>query len=123
MPAGRLPRKRSKLSNAWSGAAVEAERLQQAGHQLGQEFAGARGRGRAIAAVMPAPHDARGRRGVAKPESRQGFQRAGIVVGAGEDQVAARAGEAGRLLEQPCIMALDAAQAVEQLRLEGAESA
>ena len=48
----------------------------------------------------------------------QGFERAGIVVGAGEDQVAAGAGQARRLLEQLGIVAFDAAQPVEQGLLE-----
>ena len=72
MPAGRLPRKRSKFSSAWSGAAVDAQRLQQAGHQFGQKLAGARRRRGAVAAVMPAPHDAGRRRGIAEAQASPG---------------------------------------------------
>ena len=57
--------------------------------------------------------------GSRKPKVAQGLERAGIVVGAGEDQVAARAGEARRFLEQPRIVAFHAMQAVEQVLLEG----
>ena len=97
-----------------------AQRLEQRRHQLGQELAGAR-RGRcAIAAVMPAPDHARGRRRIAEAQRAQGLERARIVVGAGEDQVAAGAGEARRLLEQPRIVALDAAQRAQHLLLERA---
>ena len=71
---------------------------------------------------MPAAHDAGRRRGIAEAQRRQGLERAGIVVGAGEDQVAAGAGEARRLLEQPRVVAFDAVQVVEQVRLEGVGS-
>ena len=104
------------------GRGGRAQRLQEAGHQLGQKLARARRRGRAVAAVMPAPHDAGRRRGIAEAQGRQGLERAGIVVGAGEDQVAAGAGQAGRLLEQPRVVAFHAMQVVEQVLLEGADS-
>src|SRR5258708_3948653 len=49
----------------------------------------------------------------------QRFERAGIVAGAGEAQVAARARQARRLLEQPRVVAFDGAQPLQQFRLEG----
>src|SRR5260221_357577 len=49
----------------------------------------------------------------------RGLEGAGIVVGAGERQVAARTGEAGRLLEQLAIVAFDPMQALQQVTLEG----
>ena len=101
------------------GRGGRAQRLQQARHQLGQKLARAGRRGGAIAAVMPAPHDAGRRRRIAEAERLQGRQRARIVVGAGEHQVAAGAGEARRLLEQVGVVAFDAMQAVEQVLLEG----
>ncbi len=67
---------------------------------------------------MPASHDGGGGRCIAKAERPQRFQGAGIVVDAGEDQVATRAGKARRLFEQAGIVALDAAQALEQRLLE-----
>ena len=72
--------------------------LQQAGHQFGQELAGAGRRGRAEAAMMPASYDAGGCRGIAKAQRLQGLQRARIVVGAGEDQVPARLGASSKRL-------------------------
>src|SRR5207248_3037621 len=76
------------------------------------------GGSRTVAAVMPAPYDAGRRRRIAEAQRLQCSERAWIVVGAGEHQVAARAGKTWRLLEQVGIVALDAMQAVEQVLLE-----
>ena len=101
------------------GRGGRAQRLQEARHQFGQELAGARRRGGAVAAVMPARTMPAAADGIAKAQRAQGLERAGIVVGAGEDQVAAGAGQARRLLEQPRVVAFDAMQPVEQVLLEG----
>ncbi len=63
---------------------------------------------------MPAAAD-----GSRKPRRLKRLQRAGIVVGAGEDQVAAAAGQARRFLEQAGVVAFHAAQRVQQVGLEG----
>ena len=96
-----------------------AQRPEQRRHQLGQKLARPRRMGGAVAAVMPAPHDAGRGRGVLEAERAQGFERAGIVVGAGEDQIAAWTGKARRLLEQAGVMAFHAAQSLKQVFLEG----
>ena len=62
---------------------------------------------------MPAAAD-----GSRKPRGTERFERAWIVVGAGEDQIAARAGQTRRLLEKAGIVAFDAAQPLEQGVLE-----
>ena len=67
---------------------------------------------------MPAPHDAGRGRGIAEAQGAKGLERAGIVVAAGEHQVAAWPGQARRLLEQPSIVAFHAVQALEQVVLE-----
>src|SRR5205085_7197613 len=66
-----------------------AERLQECRHQFGQELASAGGAGGAEAAMVPLPHHAGGGRGIAKAERAQRREGAGIVVGPGEDEVAA----------------------------------
>ena len=53
-PAGRLPRKRSKFSSAWSGAAVEPSAFRSAGISSVSSSRARAVRGRAVAAVMPA---------------------------------------------------------------------
>ena len=67
---------------------------------------------------MPAPNDRRGGHRFAKAQRAQRRQRAGIVVGTGEDQVAAGPGQARRLLEQPRVVAFDAMQRGQQRVLE-----
>ena len=70
------------------GIGRRAERCDQRRHQLCQQFAGAGAARRAIAAVMPVAND-RGDRGwISKAEIAKRLQRLGIVLGAGEDEIA-----------------------------------
>ena len=73
------------------------------------------------AAVVPAPHDARGRRRILEAQRAERLQGAGIVVGAGEDEIATGSREAWRFLEQAGVVTLDAAQALQQVPFERAE--
>ncbi len=72
--------------------------------------------------MVPAAHDARGRRCILEAESCKRLQGAGIVVRAGEDEIAARTGQARRLLEQAGIVALDRTQALQQRSFEVGEA-
>src|ERR1700730_4784324 len=71
--------------------------------------------------MVPAPHDPGGSRRGLEAERAESLQSTRIVVSAGEDEIAAGACEAWRLLEQAGIVTLDAAQALEQVLLERPE--
>ena len=102
------------------GGGRAAQFLEQPRHQFGEQLSGASGRGRAKAAVVPASHDA-GRGGrIAEAQRLEGLQRARIVVGAGEDQVAAGSCEARCLLEEIGIVAFHETKRLEQRVLKGA---
>ena len=82
------------------------EYLQQLGDELGQDFARPLAAGGAQTAVMPAAHQ-RGHIGrLGKAELGEGAQGFGIVIGAGENEIA-WASEGRRLLEKLRIMPLD----------------
>ena len=105
-PAGNRTRNWSKRWSAMSGRGGAAKNAQQLGDKLGQDFARPLAAGRAHAAVVPVAHHAGDRARIGEAHPRQRFQRARVVVGAGEDEVA-RSGEARRLLEQLGIVFLD----------------
>ena len=83
------------------------ERLEQSRGQLGQPFARPRRTHRRNAAEMPGAqalgHETR--TFIAEPGKRR--ERLGIVLVAGEDEIAARRGKLGRAFEEPSVMTFD----------------
>ena len=94
------------------GIARRGEGVEQHGQQLGQVRPRRRGAGRRIAAIVPLAHRGRGLARIGEPHLGQRFERAGVVVTAGEDKVAAGAAERGPLDEQVGIIGDDAGERV-----------
>ena len=104
-PGRQLSQKLVEVQEGHIGMRGGAENAQQLGHELGQDLARPLAAGRAHAAVMPVAHHRRDPGRVGKAEPRQGGERVGVVVRAGEDQIA-RPRKARRFLEQLAIVLL-----------------
>ena len=109
--------KRQKLVDAQErgiGMRGGTQNAQQLGDELGQDFARPLAAGRADPAVVPVAHNPRDPRWVGKAEPRQGGERGGVVLRAGEDEIA-RSREARRFLEQLGIMLFDRGEMAAQI--------
>ncbi len=63
---------------------------------------------------MPAAHDGGDGRRIGEAQALQRFERVGIVLDAGEDEIAGGRGKGGRFLEQVRIVALDQSEDARQ---------
>ena len=117
-PGGKVRQELVEAAQRRIGMRSRPEYPQQLGYELGQDFARALAAGGAQSAVMPASHQ-RGHCGrldkAELGESAQGF---GIVIGAGENEIA-WAGEGRGLLEKLRIMPLDRSEMSAQIGDEG----
>ena len=99
-----------KADKAAIGIAALSQALKDYGLQAGEDFARARRARRPHATGMPAAHQCRNILRARKAHLRQRLQRIGVILAAGEHQIAARTRQAFSRLEQQPIFMRDAAQ-------------